>query len=132
VNVFISYSRRDHEFARRLAETLRGQGVKARLSEHGVLAESHWLSSLKDSLEASNALVLIMPSVGAAAGNSAFFEAGAARAIGKDVIVVVPELQEVDRSNIPYDLASTVVIDAAAKPMDLVANTVLGAVKADA
>jgi hypothetical protein len=132
MRIFISYSQRDQEFARHLAQTLRRQGGEPWLSEHGLLAGSDWLTSLKENLQASDALVLIMPSTSAVSGNSAFFEAGAAKAIGKDVIVVVPELQSVDRSNIPYDLASTVVIDASKKPIDVVANTVLGALKADA
>lgn len=129
---FISYAHRDQEFAGQLAQSLRKQGGDAWMSEHGTLTGTDWLTTLKDNRKSSDALVLIMPSAAAASGNSAFFEAGAAKAIGKDVIVVVPDLESVDRSNIPYELSSTIVIDATKKPIEIVANTILGALKADA
>lgn len=132
MKLFISYAHQDQKFATQLAQALRKQGGDPWMSEHGVLAGSDWLTSLKDNLRASNALVLIMPSAAAASGNSAFFEAGAAKAIGKDVIVVVPDLETVDRSNIPYELASTIVVDATRKSVEAVANTVFGALKAEA
>lgn len=131
MRLFISYSHRDQDFARKLAQTLRKHGEEPWMSEHGVLAGSDWLTSLKDNLKVSDALVLIMPSTAAVSSNSAFFEAGAAKAIGKDVIVVVPDLENVDRSNIPYELASTVVLDASRKPIEVVANTVVGALKVE-
>jgi len=88
--IFISYSRHDREFANQLAKSLGEQGSSARMSEHGILAGTDWLRTLKDKLQESLAMVLVMPAATSVSGNSAFFEAGAARAIGKDVIVVGP------------------------------------------
>ncbi len=127
--IFISFSRGDREFANRLANSLGEQGSITWLSEHGVVAGSDWLRTLKDKLTESLAMVLVMPGPDAVSGNSTFFEAGAARAIGKDVIVVVPDLHGIDRSNIPFDLAKTIVVDANKQPIGTVAATVLSAAR---
>jgi len=127
--IFISYSRHDREFANQLAKSLGEQGSSAWMSEHGILAGTDWLRTLKDKLQESLAMVLVMPAATSVSGNSAFFEAGAARAIGKDVIVVVPELENVDRTNIPFDLAKAIVLDANKQPIATVAATVLSAAR---
>jgi hypothetical protein len=129
MKIFISYSRHDQKFAKQLAKSLTDRGGDAWMSEHGMLAGDDWLTTLKDRLKKTDAFVLVMPSTAAASSNSTFFEAGAARAIGKDVVIVVPDLEEVDRTNIPYDLARTVVLDASKQPIENVAETVLGAVR---
>jgi hypothetical protein len=127
--VFISLSSHDREFAIELAKSLGEQGSNAWMSENGVLAGTDWLPTLKGKLQESAIVVLVMPTATAVSSNSAFFEAGAARAIGKDVIVVVPDLAEVDRTNIPFDLARTVVLDANKQPIRTVAATVLSAAR---
>jgi hypothetical protein len=129
LDIFISYSHDDREFANQLAKSLSEQGSSAWMSEHGVLTGSDWLLTLKDKLQESAAMVLVMPTTTAVSGNSAFFEAGAARVIGKDIIVVVPELGNVDRTNIPFDLAKAVVLDANKQPIGTVAATVLSAAR---
>jgi hypothetical protein len=127
--IFISFSQRDREFASLLAKSLTEHGSTALMSEHGAVAGTDWLATLKDRLKASDAVVLVMPTTTAISSNSTFFEAGAARAIGKDVIVVVPDLEAVDRSNIPFDLARTVVLDANKQPIEAVVATVLSATR---
>jgi TIR domain len=124
MKLFISYSRHDKKFAKQLAKSLTERGGDAWLSEHGMLAGDDWLTTLKDRLKITDAFVLVMPSTTAVSSNSTF-----ARAIGKDVVIVVPDLEEVDRTNIPYDLARTVVVDASKQPIENVAETVLGAVR---
>jgi len=129
--LFISCSEQDREFAERLAKSLGERGRSSWMSAHGLLTDSDWLPTLKEKLANSEALVLVMPTTTAVSSNSAFFEAGAARAIGKDVVVIVPDLNEVDRTNIPYDLAKTIVVDATKQPIETVAATVLGAVNSN-
>jgi hypothetical protein len=123
--VFISYSSRDREFAKILADSIARLGGDASLSEHGAVAQGDWLGNLRAKLGVSDAVVLIMPTSAARSANSTFFEAGAARALGKDVIVVIPDTAAIDQANIPYDLASTIVLDASKKPIDSVAMTVM-------
>jgi hypothetical protein len=129
MNIFISYSHQDQDFAKQLARSLTERGGDPWMSEHGGLPGDDWLASLKDRLKSSDAFVLVMPTTTASSSNSTFFEAGAARAIGKNVVIVVPDLQKVDRTNIPYDLARTIVVDATKQPIGNVAATVLSAVK---
>lgn len=129
MNIFISYSHHDQDFAKELARSLTERGGDAVMSEHGGLDGDEWLTGLKDRLKSSDAFVLVMPTTTSSSSNSTFFEAGAARAIGKNVVIVVPDLQKVDRTNIPYDLARTVVVDATKQPIGNVAATVLSAVE---
>lgn len=125
--VFISYSIKDREFAEQLAAAMRERGAEPSLSEHGTVTKGDWLGELRARLGRSDAVVLVMPSASARSANSAFFEAGAARALGKDVIVVVPDTSAIEQDNIPIDVASTIVLDASKKPMSSVATTVLDA-----
>jgi hypothetical protein len=125
--VFISYSVKDREFAEKLAAAISERGAEPSLSEHGRIAKIDWLGDLRKKLGNSDAVVLVMPSASAPSANSAFFEAGAARALGKDVIVVIPDRATVDQDNIPLDVATTVVLDASKKPVSSVATTVLDA-----
>ena len=125
-NIFISYDQEDREFANQLAHSLEKQGITAVMSGHEV--GSNWLEGLKDQVKLADGFILVMPEMLAPSSNSTFFEAGVARALGKEVVVVVPDLQKVDRSNIPFDLAKAVVVDAAKQPLESVTATVLGAV----
>lgn len=127
--IFISYASSDREFVQDLARSLDARGGKAWFSEHGLGVGSDWLPGLRNRRETSDAVVLVMPSLTAASSNSAFFEAGAARAIGKDVFVIVRDIEAVDRTNIPLDLAKMVVVDAGKQPIENVAATVMGAVE---
>jgi|ERR1700674_305309 len=125
-NIFISYASPDREFVQELARSLDTRGGKAWLSEHGIGMGSDWLADLRSRLQKSDTVVLVMPGLTAASGNNAFFEVGAARAIGKDVVVVVRDIDTIDRTNIPLDLARMVVVDAGKQPIEQVAATVMG------
>lgn len=125
-NIFISYDQDNQEFASQLAHSLEKQGITAVMSGHEV--GSNWLEGLKDQVKLADVFVLVMPDMLAPSSNSTFFEAGVARAFGKEVVIVVPDLQKVDRSNIPFDLAKAVVVNAAKQPLESVTATVLGAV----
>lgn len=125
---FISHSFSDREFAQQLATSIIKLGGKTSLSGHGTIAEgSVWLDGLRERLRASDAVILVMPSQSAKSANSTFFEAGAARALGKEVIVVVPDIQNVDQANIPFEVASSVVLDATRKSIDSIAQKVMEA-----
>ncbi len=128
INVFISYDDQNRDFANKLASSLEEQGMKSFLSGHELRAGSNWLEGLKDHVKTADGFVLVMPTMTSGSSNSTFFEAGVARAFGKKVIVVVPDIEKVDRSNIPMDLANTIVIDAAKQSLKSVAATVVGAV----
>ena len=127
-NVFISYDNQNREFASKLATSLEKVGVKPFLSGQEFRTGSNWLEGLKDHVKTADGFVLVMPAATSGSSNSSFFEVGVARAFGKKVVVVVPDIDNVDRTNIPIDIANTVVIDAAKQPLKSVAATVLGTV----
>ena len=72
-----------------IASSLRGQierrGVGVLDWAKDIARGDDLLESLRKALEASDALILIVPQTGAAHANNAFFEAGAAKALGKRV-----------------------------------------------
>lgn len=125
--IFISYSVGDRVFAERLAASLRKLGATSSLSGHGEIAQVDWLGELKEKLANSDIAILVMPASRARSANATFFEVGAARALGKEVIVVVPDVDAIDQGNIPYDVASSVVLDALKKPIETVALKVMEA-----
>jgi nucleoside 2-deoxyribosyltransferase len=127
-NLFISYAHRDNDFVQQLAKSLSAHGVKPWMSSHGLDTGSNWLQSLRDQVKTADGFVLVMPDITAVSSNSTFFEAGVARALGKNVFVIVPDIDKVDRSNIPFDLAKTIVVDAAKQPIDKVASALIEAV----
>ncbi len=128
MNIFISHASTDREFAANLAGSLRERGFASFLSGSEVRAGSRWLDLLKEKVGSADGFVLVMPAERASSGNNAFFEAGVARALGKSVVLVVPDLEEVDQSNIPVDLADTVIVDAAKKSLKSVVDAVAVAV----
>jgi hypothetical protein len=129
MQVFISHTSKDRDFAASLAGSLKERGFGSFLSGTDSHAGSKWLDHLKEKVERADGFILVMPAERSPSGNNAFFEAGVARALGKSVVVVVPDLEEVDRSNIPVDLADTVIMDAAKKSLKSVADAVAIAVK---
>lgn len=129
MNIFISHASTDHDFAANLAGSLKERGFASYLSGSEIHAGSKWLDHLRAAVEKADGFVLVMPTVTASSSNNAFFEAGVARALGKSVVVVVPHLNEVDQSNIPVDLADTVIVDAAKKSLKSVADAVAVVVK---
>jgi hypothetical protein len=126
-NFFISYSSQDHAFAERLAGALTRKGLHPTFSNHGIANGSDWQFSLRDQIQGTDLFIMVMPEEAAPSGNSAFFEAGVASALGKQIAIVVPDLHKVDRSNIPLDLARVVFTDAADQPIDEVASRIMGA-----
>jgi hypothetical protein len=126
---FISYSSQDRAFAADLANRLKDLGFKSILWGDDVREGGKWTDVLKDQVESSDGFVLVMPTKTSRSSNNAFFETGVARALGKSVVIVVPDIEDVDQSNIPVDLANTVIIDAAKKSLESVADTVAVAVK---
>jgi hypothetical protein len=127
-NVFISYASENRAFAADLANHLSDRGIKSFLSGNDVRG-GKWLEGLRDRVETADGFILVMPAETVKSSNNAFFEAGVARALGKSVVVVVPDIEDVDQSNIPVDLADAIIVDAAKKSLKSVAESVAVAVK---
>jgi predicted nucleotide-binding protein len=127
--IFISYAREDKEFARELAESMKRSGVSV-FSDIDVMPGALWSDVLRREIEQASALVLIIPSYRVANRNNIWFEAGAAKALGKPVLAVLPPQREPKSIELPTDLAGLIVLDADRRSVQSVAETLLQAIPA--
>lgn len=100
-NVFISYSRDDAEWAHRFAESLRDQSVNVWLDAWQIHAGEHLREAIDAGLRNSDAIVSII-SPDNAQRPSVLFELGAALAMGKRLIPIIPA--GLDSAVIPFEL----------------------------
>ena len=59
-DVFISYSRKDHEFVQRLHQALEAQGRQAYMDVEDIPAASRWRQEVAEAIEGANALVFVV------------------------------------------------------------------------
>ena len=99
--VFLSYSRRDADWARSFAEALKQRGVSVWFDEFDVKPGEPLRDALESGLRNSDVLVALLdpqyPSKPAA-----FFELGAAIGMGKKVVSIVPK--DVDPTSLPLNV----------------------------
>ena len=129
MKIFISYSYADRAFAENLRDRIKCLGVSV---EDPFLMESsgiEWANSIRASLERADAVLLVVPEAGTRGANNAFFEAGAAHALGKPVVAVVPEQETSRLREMPSDLLNFAVMDASKQPIEAVAKTVVHALE---
>jgi hypothetical protein len=125
--VFISYAREDRDFARRLGELMNQRGVSVAW-DFDTAFGSDWSDGLRRQIEDADALVLLIPSHGMANRNTIWFEAGAAKALGKPVLAVLPPSRDPGSTELPTDLAGLLVLDADRRSLESVADTLVHAV----
>ena len=126
MKLFISYSRRDEPFARSLCEGLERMGVSVFDPTADMRPGESINGALRQAIDESDAMVLVTPETGATGANQAFFEAGAAKALGKPVFVVMPGAGDRELPSI----ADFAILDAARKSSDDVARTLIHALAA--
>jgi TIR domain len=126
MNVFISYSRSDKDFAQALAEELQGHGISVFDPKYFSPGED-WTSAFRKKIEESTALILVLPSSDSPHRNNLWFEAGAAKALGKPVLAVVPPHQKIAHSQLPTDIANLLVLDAEERPLEQLADMLIQA-----
>ena len=121
---FLSYAHQDREFARELAKQ-RGATV---LIESPLATANRLEERLRSQLDEATALILIVPARDVKDRNQIWFEAGAAKALGKKVLAVVPPERTVARSDLPVDLASFLVLDTQMDRLSDIADALVHAV----
>jgi nucleoside 2-deoxyribosyltransferase len=126
MKLFMSYGGKDALYAASLAESLKGLGVLVFADKYIAPGES-WEHILRKEIEESDAAVLVVPESGSSRANNAFFEAGAARALGKPVFAVMPDA--IGRET-PVNIADWAIFDAAKKSFDDVAKSLVNALEA--
>ena len=128
--IFLSYVLEDRAFAKRLAEAFRGRGIAVVLGAD-FDPGSPWADALREQIEHSDALVLVIPSQSAANRNSIWFEAGAARVLGKPVLAVLPSKSTAATFDLPTDIAALLILDAENRPLSEVVDTLIQAVPSE-
>lgn len=131
-NIFLSYAMSDQAFARDLGKRIEALGFTVEDPPHTVAVGDVWAEMVSAKIGTSDAVLLIVPSAGSRGANNAFFEAGAARALGKRVFAVLPERASARMEDVPADISALLVTDAKSQPIDQVARTLAGALKAAA
>lgn len=99
--VFLSYSRRDADWARSFATALKERGVSVWFDEFDVQPGESLRDALESALRNSDVLVPLLDADNVARP-AVFFELGAAIGLGKTVVPIVPK--ELDPSSLPFDL----------------------------
>ena len=130
MKLFLSYSRSDRPFAERLRSNIQALGEDVMSDEGWSLPGMNWEAGLREALESSDAMVLIVPEPGSARANNAFFEAGAARALGKPVIAVLPTVDPGRARELPSDMYGLAVFDGSHIAADTLANAIVTTLKA--
>ena len=125
--VFISYAHEDKAFASELGNLMMKRGASV-FSDTDLTPGSLWSDVLRREIEQATALVLIIPTHHVANRNHVWFEAGAAKALGKPVLAVLPPKHESGTVDLPTDIAGLLVLDADRRSLESVADTLLQAV----
>ena len=130
MRLFLSSSREDRSYAERLGAIMRALGAEvisdATLVRAGVAPDS----ALRAALEASDGFVLIVPEPGTPQANNAFFEAGAARALGKRIVAVMPNADAARARELPNDMYGGAVFDGSHANPDALAKRIVSALEA--
>jgi hypothetical protein len=125
--VFLSYTQRDRHFAEELSSLLKRRGANV-FSDIDIRPGDRWAGILREEIENATALILLLPSKDALNRNNVWFEAGAAKTLGKPVLMVLPPEQKISGSDVPFDLADMVLLNADEVSLDRLADTLIQAV----
>jgi len=125
--VFVSYSRKDKEFAHQLGDLLSKRGVSVFIDANVMPGEA-WSEILRREIEKATALILLVPSSDVLNRNSLWFEAGAAKALGKPVFAVLPPHHKIAGVDLPINIANLLVLDADEGPLERIADMLSQAV----
>lgn len=122
MNFFLSYGRDDQDFAVGLAQELTRLGVSV-FDPRGDIEPGELIQQkLRQMLNDSAAVVLVIPKEGTSGANWAFFEAGAAKTLGKPILMV---MAGGDDRGLPSELMNFICVDARKKPVAEVAKTLV-------
>ncbi len=129
MDLFISYSKADRPFAERLRKDIEALGNNV-FTDAEISSGEAWDHALRKALEATHAFILVVPEPGARNSNNAFFEAGAARALGKRVVAVLPVSDESRIGELRSDLFGQQVFDGSKAHPQSLANSIVTALNA--
>ena len=107
-SVFISYSQRDSVLAGRIEQALAQLGLEASSSGHLPSGED-WRKEIGAAIKQADAVVMLIASPYGATSSWKGYEAGMAEALGKKVMVLLPN--KYSAADLPADIASWRILD---------------------
>lgn len=125
MKVFISSSWADRPFAERLRRDIAALGAEVIGDSDAFGAGETWDQALRKALEESDGVVLVVPEPGSRRANNAFFEAGAARALGIPVVAVLPISDASRAGELPSDMYGIAVFDGSKVAPESLANSIV-------
>jgi hypothetical protein len=119
---FLACSPADRNYAASLAAEIEQRGAGVWRETETLAPGVEWEAGLREALNDSGAAILLLPREGAKGANNAIFEAGAAKALGKKVIVVSRGAGD---REFPSNITDMGIFDAENKPMQEIADTLV-------
>jgi hypothetical protein len=105
--VFVSYSRRDAELGRRFQDALRRLGLKTLNPD--VPPGEDWRHSIQSAIRQSDVVVTLTSTPESLRSSWTSYEAGMAEALGKRMLLLLPNRYSV--ADLPEDFASTQIVE---------------------
>jgi hypothetical protein len=127
--VFLSYARGDRALAKLLGDRMRALGADV-FDDETISPGENWDAVLRNALQAADAVVYLAPSPGTAESNLTFFEVGAARALGKRIIPVLPTQDAMRIRELPAGLQSLQALDGSRLAPDALAESIVATLDA--
>jgi nucleoside 2-deoxyribosyltransferase len=113
LRVFLTYSLDDREFAERLRAAMTDENVEV-WDPVSVTAGEKFQDSIEDALKQADVVVYVIPER-EGSGKWSLFELGAAKALGKRIVAVLPDTGRIANSAVAARLADRLVVDENAK-----------------
>lgn len=129
MNLLVSYSRADQPFAKLLIRCLQALGATLFDPARDIGTGENFQAALRKALEDSDGVILLVPEPGSSGANLAFFEAGAARAMGKPVIPIIPKPEMSRIRELPSDLYGLAVLDGSHQSPEALARSIIASLK---
>ncbi len=107
--VFISYSRRDAELGQRFAIALKRLGLKALDPERELRPGEDWRHSVQSAIKQSDVVVTLVSTPASLQSSWTSYEVGVAEALGKRVLLLLPNKYSV--TQLPADFASMQIVE---------------------
>jgi hypothetical protein len=108
-SIFISHGNRDAKLAKKVAVALNHLGFKALSPARESQSGEDWRKATQSDIKRSDALIMVALTPQALSSGWMSYEAGIAEALGKRVMLLLPNKYPV--AELPADFASTPIVD---------------------
>lgn len=121
--VFLSYAHSDEKFASWLSKALSEAGAHA-VDDAQRKPGDDWEEAILANIRTSDIVVFVVPER-EGAGRNALAELGAARALGKRIVAVVPSASRYQNADVARIVSGSAVVDASALPEDALVKAIM-------